>query len=233
MRAAMAGDLCESRRLAEQLRESGRDLEYLGRALICASRHNRVEVAQLLLLRGAAVDHKTPVGHTALMLASMEGHEHVCSCLLSAGANIFEKARGGWSSLLLSALHGRVGTTDLLLSRGASVNDTSHDGYSSLMVASQNGHVDVVDLLLSRGADVIRIKEREERSPRSLASLYMPDAISSRLMKWPMTMAIVAFQELGLYYELHSSLVDLRQYLGDDEAVLGRRREGVVAVAAA
>lgn len=214
MRAAIAGDLGESRRLAEQLRESGLGLEYLGRALICASRHGRVEVAQLLLLRGAAVDHKTPVGHTALMLASMEGHERVCSCLLSAGANIFEKARGGWSSLLLSALHGRVGTADLLLSRGAPVNDTSHDGYSSLMVASQNGHADVVDLLLSRGADVGCMKEVKEQSPRSAAHESEHIAIASRLVKWPMTMAIVAFQELGLYYEVHSSLVDLWQYLG-------------------
>jgi hypothetical protein len=68
----------------------------------------------------------------------------------------------------------------------------------------------LVMLLLSNGAEI------HVRSNNGKTCLGSSDhRIRSILKKWPISMAIIILQELGLYYLIDAaSLIDLYQYLG-------------------
>ena len=64
--------------------------------------------------------------------------------------------------------------------------------------------MNVVELLLSRGADIPYIDPDEWWPP-----------IKRFFSKWPISMAIIALQELSLYYYLDAStIIDIYQYIG-------------------
>ena len=102
----------------------------------------------------------------------------------------------------------------------ANVNENDRGWYerTALHWASYNGHLDVVRLLLTEGAD-ITIADNDGRTALHWPSNKVHIDIANRLRKWPCTMAIIALQELALYYYLDAStIIDLWQYL-DQEAI--------------
>ena len=98
------------------------------------------------------------------------------------------------------------------------------------MSACFNGNIKVVKILLSNGACIH--DENENGSTcfnLALSLLFSPffqrsfdaDKILYILRKWPMTMAILVLNELGLYHHIDcSSLIDLFQYLGKEDSTL-------------
>ena len=91
-------------------------------------------------------------------------------------------------------------------------------GQTALHEASSGGHLDVVRLLLTEGEDMT-ITAYDGRTALRRASLGSHLDVANCLRKWPCTMAIIALQELALYYYLDAStIIDLWQYL-DQEAI--------------
>ena len=94
----------------------------------------------------------------------------------------------------------------MLLSKGANPNDKNNYGSSPIIWASEGGHVSVVKLLLSKGADI--------PNTHFIIPYYRP-IINGIFSKWPISMAIIALQELSLYYYLDAStIIDIYQYIG-------------------
>ena len=61
----------------------------------------------------------------------------------------------------------------------------------------------------------MNIRDNNGMSALHLASSRGHLDIANCLLKWPCTMAIIALQELALYYQLDAStIIDLWQYLG-------------------
>ena len=163
--ACRQGNLDEIRRLLE----SGRDVNvmvplpesrgtHVGSQFVtplytaCAS--NQIEVARLLINRGADVELSSG-GFTPLFLASAAGnYGMVCLLIFVGRANIDCVTDKGDTPFSMASSCGHLAIVRLLIDRGADVNRTYDDGATALHLACQDGHTEVVGLLIDRGADI-------------------------------------------------------------------------------
>lgn len=122
-------------------------------ALIAAAGKDHIEIAQLLLDRGAAPDVADPAGWTALIHATYFGaRPELLSLLVQKGANVNYQNDRGATALYLAAASGREDTVRRLLALGADATLATHSGYTPLRVAQNNGLTRIVELLDPKGA---------------------------------------------------------------------------------
>ena len=119
------------------------------------ARYGHLDVATLLLDRGANVESKTKYSrYTALHNAAWYGQVDVAALLLDRGANVESKDKYGYTALHNAAWNGHLEVATLLLDRGADVESKTRHGNTALHRAAWYGHLDVANLLLDRGANV-------------------------------------------------------------------------------
>ena len=147
-----------------------------------ACEKGKVDVARLLLEKGAEVDRATKKGSTPLGIARKKGHSAVVALLeehleskfalhaaartgdveamtqlLDGGAEVDAK-KDGATTLFVACEGGHIDAARLLVDRGAAVDRTSiwrkMEDVTSLMVATFGSHIDVIRLLLERGANL-------------------------------------------------------------------------------
>jgi ankyrin repeat protein len=121
-----------------------------------AAREGQVEVARVLLARGAVVHRGDSLGRTPIYAAAFKGHEEVVMILLRAGADI--RLRGnpnGWTPLTATCSEGHLGVTRLLLRhmRGEGLDERDVNGSTALSWACYRRHAEVCRALLLAGAD--------------------------------------------------------------------------------
>jgi ankyrin repeat protein/beta-lactamase regulating signal transducer with metallopeptidase domain len=160
LRAAHQGDLDEIQRLldagadpnfTETLEGRWRDVQRS--ALGGAARGGHLEVARLLLDRGARVD-LTPRGDASpLMIAAGHGHEGLVRLLLARGADPNRVVEGDGTPLIAAVRGGEVEIVRLLLAEGAEPDVYVEGDESPLYHAIEGGDPDIVRLLLDYGAD--------------------------------------------------------------------------------
>lgn len=122
--------------------------------LFWACAHGRVEVAALLLDRGAPVDGRDGFGHSALYWASLCGETAVCALLLQRGADAsLRSGPHGFNPLMAAAACGHTGVVNVLLEEGTQDVDEKggREGQTALLRACQWAWPDIVRLLLYRG----------------------------------------------------------------------------------
>ena len=150
--------------------------------LTLAACGGHVELAMLLLERGANIEEVNDEGYTPLMEASREGHEEMVALLLSQGMidhsrNAFEGENlSPMSATLLAAadINGQTEETqetaltlaccggflevaDFLIKAGA---DIEAGASTPLMEASQEGHLELVRLVHECGINISRQSQR-------------------------------------------------------------------------
>jgi ankyrin repeat protein len=123
-------------------------------AIIWAAHWDHLEMARLLVARGANVNLATDLGVTALSLACTNGSVAMVDLLLRAGANANAARSTGETPLMTCARTGRTAAVAALLARGAEVNARQARGQTALMWAIAERHVEIVQTLIGRGADV-------------------------------------------------------------------------------
>ncbi|XP_032366441.1 ankyrin-3, partial [Etheostoma spectabile] len=84
-----------------------------------AAHYGNVNVATLLLNRGAAVDFTARNGITPLHVASKRGNTNMVGLLLDRGSQIDAKTRDGLTPLHCAARSGHDTAVEVLLERGA------------------------------------------------------------------------------------------------------------------
>ncbi|XP_065117830.1 ankyrin-2b isoform X4 [Paramisgurnus dabryanus] len=119
-----------------------------------AAHYGNVNVATLLLNRGAAVDFTARNGITPLHVASKRGNTNMVHLLLERGAQIDAKTRDGLTPLHCAARSGHDTAVELLLERGAPMLARTKNGLSPLHMAAQGDHVECVKHLLQHKAPV-------------------------------------------------------------------------------
>ncbi|XP_052005124.1 LOW QUALITY PROTEIN: ankyrin-2b [Xyrauchen texanus] len=119
-----------------------------------AAHYGNVNVATLLLNRGAAVDFTARNGITPLHVASKRGNTNMVHLLLDREAQIDAKTRDGLTPLHCSARSGHDTAVELLLERGAPMLARTKNGLSPLHMAAQGDHVECVKHLLQHKAPV-------------------------------------------------------------------------------
>lgn len=138
-------------------------LHYAAGVYRAAGPRKHLEVAKLLLAKGADVNARAQGGYTPLHVASGNyGNGHVAALLLANGADVNAKDRRG-TPLAAAALAGKLEVVKLLLSQGADPN-----------VVDSNGHRPL-DLIISVGTWYDRHDEIFIRILEAGASLAPPE----------------------------------------------------------
>uniref|UniRef100_A0AAZ3R602 Ankyrin-2 n=1 Tax=Oncorhynchus tshawytscha TaxID=74940 RepID=A0AAZ3R602_ONCTS len=119
-----------------------------------AAHYGNVNVATLLLNRGAAVDFTARNGITPLHVASKRGNANMVRLLLDRGSQIDAKTRDGLTPLHCAARSGHDPAVELLLERGAPMLARTKNGLSPLHMSAQGDHVECVKHLLQHKAPV-------------------------------------------------------------------------------
>jgi len=133
------------------------------------SSRGHVDVARMLVERGADVSVQAEYGRTALHLALFGGHVDVARMLVERGADVSVQAEDGWTALHWASYKGHVDVARMLVERGADVSVQAEDGWTALHLALSGGHVDVARMLVERGADV-SVQAKYGRTALHLAS---------------------------------------------------------------
>ncbi|XP_008435583.1 ankyrin-3-like isoform X21 [Poecilia reticulata] len=113
-----------------------------------ASHYGNINVATLLLNRGAAVDFKARNDITPLHVASKRGNTNMVRLLLERGARIDARTKDGLTPLHCGARSGHEQVVEMLLNRGAPLMSKTKNGLSPLHMATQGDHLNCVQLLL-------------------------------------------------------------------------------------
>ena len=128
---------------------------------------DKLEILQLLIVRGINVNIMDETGRTALMMASINGFTEVVKLLLQAGAdpnieqhipvkelfitsNLPKTHTIRFTALMYASLQMNSEVTDLLLQANANPNQ---ENALALMIAAEQGYPDIVQQLLEYGAD--------------------------------------------------------------------------------
>ena len=117
------------------------------------SRQGHVDVARMLVERGADASVQDEDGRTPLHHASSRGHVDVARMLVERGADVSVQDEDGRTPLHHASSEGHVDVARMLVERGADVSVQAEDGWTPLHQASSEGHVDVARMLMERGAD--------------------------------------------------------------------------------
>lgn len=161
LRAAHEGDLGEVRRLLAAGADPNRTETVEGRwqdgvqrsALGGAARGGHLEVARLLLDRGARVD-LTPRGDASpLMIAARHGHADLVRLLLDTGADPNRVVPGDGTPLIAAVRGGDRRVVRMLLEAGADPDVYVDGDENPLYHAIGEGDPEMVRLLLDFGAD--------------------------------------------------------------------------------
>ena len=139
--------------------------------LACAGGHE--ELVELLISRGANIEHKDKKGFTPLILAATAGHEKVVETLLKNGAEMeAQSERTKDTPLSLACSGGRYEVVELLLNIGANKEHRNVSDYTPLSLAASGGYVNIIKLLLSHGAEInSRTGSKLGISPLMLAAM--------------------------------------------------------------
>ncbi|XP_058648992.1 ankyrin-3 isoform X34 [Onychostoma macrolepis] len=119
-----------------------------------AAHYGNINVATLLLNRGAAVDFKARNDITPLHVASKRGNANMVRLLLERGARIDAKTKDGLTPLHCGARSGHEQVVEMLLDRGAPILSKTKNGLSPLHMATQGDHLNSVQLLLHHDVPV-------------------------------------------------------------------------------
>jgi ankyrin repeat protein len=122
--------------------------------LSSASSSGRVDVANLLITRGAKVD-RICAGSTPLILAAYDGNEQMCKLLILKGAKVNQQTEGGdyigGTALHVASMQGNIEVVKLLLQNGADVNPRSAAGETPLTLALRMNNIYTANLLREHG----------------------------------------------------------------------------------
>ncbi len=150
-------------RLAELIIDEGIDVNARGEdgstALHVASGWGRIDIAKLLLAKGADVNARTvsqwsDSGSTPLHWAARRGRCDIAGLLLAQRANVNAKDSEGRTPLHVAAKGCHCEVAKLLIDEGADVNTRDTDGESPLYTAVASGDGRMTQLLIDAGADI-------------------------------------------------------------------------------
>ena len=130
---------------------------------------NLIDVVQLLITAGAAINSKDINGLTPLHRAAENNSIGVARLLISVGADQNIKDNYGWTPLYSGAYYNRIGVAQLLISEGANINSQNNEGKTALHGAAENNSIGVARLLINAGADH-NIQDNYDSTPLNLAS---------------------------------------------------------------
>jgi ankyrin repeat protein len=121
-----------------------------------AARHGQIQIARLLLARGADIEAGDTDESTPLHVAAVSRQPDMAAFLLLHGADANRRDKNGAYGLSFAASGGDSATVQHLLDAGADLNFQSERGYTLLHYAAVRNVPHLLDRLIERGDDVNR-----------------------------------------------------------------------------
>ncbi|WP_294429470.1 ankyrin repeat domain-containing protein [uncultured Treponema sp.] len=121
-----------------------------------AVRYGRVDIARLLLAKGAKVNATDSIGKTPILLIiPVEAQDKIYPLLLKYKASVTQKDMYGDTVLHVATMaNAPVNTLSLLVGNGALINERNKQGATPLFLAIETGHPEQVKYFSQNGADI-------------------------------------------------------------------------------
>jgi ankyrin repeat protein len=145
-------------------------------ALLLAIEQNSLQIVNMLIAAGAAVNPRPPesMERTPLQYASECGDIDITLALIEHGADVNASPYrdSGATALQFAAIKGYIGIASVLLEKGADINaqPAPKEGRTALEGASEHGRIDMLDFLLKSGVLVTGPGEEQYKRARHFAS---------------------------------------------------------------
>jgi len=140
-----------------------------------------VELAQLLLERGAGPHLRSSTSRDSLYVALEYGHLDLVQLLLKRGADPNACDVDGQTLLHVSSRRGECDVARELLKLNVDINSRDNQGRTPLQVALEKGRGEVVELLLEHGADTeTQVRVPALNDPGSLYDTIQADIIATK-----------------------------------------------------
>ncbi|KAF3200935.1 hypothetical protein TWF679_000560 [Orbilia oligospora] len=133
----------------------GREYSRFRQPLPYIASHGSVLLVNLLLAKGAHIEHCGSNGRTSLSYAAEAGHEKIVNILLARGANVDTVESRRWTPLFYAAASGHSATVKQLIDRGSRIDSECTHGWTPLIHAAYGGHEAALVVLLKNGAKTV------------------------------------------------------------------------------
>lgn len=111
-----------------------------------------LDVAETLIIKGAAINQYSTDHGSALHLALDREYFPLVTHMLAHGAELSIRTDKGWTPLIWAAIIGREKIVDFLLSHNADLHICNNDGWNAVTGAFVKRHHTIVEKLLAKGA---------------------------------------------------------------------------------
>ncbi|TMS38461.1 hypothetical protein L596_005181 [Steinernema carpocapsae] len=151
--------------------------------LACAGGYH--DLVELLIRKGADVEHRDKKGFTPLVLAATGGHVECVKHLLEASCMVDAVSeRTKDTALSLACSGGRKEVVELLLKANANKEHRNVSDYTPLSLAASGGYIEIIQLLLNAGAEInSRTGSKLCISPLMLAAMNGHEAATKLLLE--------------------------------------------------
>lgn len=125
--------------------------------LIIASINGDVNIAKILIEKGAEIDLKNDKGNTPLILAAYNNHLGMVKYLIQKKADVKSTNSFGLNALMYASQNGYINVVKYLIKNKKVVEDINHQskkGTTALILAAMKGNAEIMQLLIKAGADV-------------------------------------------------------------------------------
>jgi len=155
MHAAFAADPARCRDSARRYETNKSQMSAIeiSSTLFTAADRNCVDLATVLLDRGASVDARDRLGARPLSRAARSGHLEMVDLLLQRGAPVNARDLNGATALYVAAERGQAAVVQRLIDKDADTDLRGRSGTSPLAAAAFAGRNQVVRMLLAHGAN--------------------------------------------------------------------------------
>ena len=159
--ALMAYTICckeQDQQMTRLLIEQTKSLDAIDKegntALMLAITKHKLDIAEILIDKGANVNACTPNNHTPLLLAMANKFYTSDKTLSEKYENLIDKIYSKQEQQLFnSSINGNLECVNNLMKARADVNVQDEKGNTPLMLSLQNGHIEIASILLNRDTD--------------------------------------------------------------------------------
>ena len=151
-----------------------------------------------------------------IVIAADVGNANVVEMLLANGANINDTDEQGLTPLMKASLYNYTNIIELLLSRGVDIHEQNTNGATAILYASLHSQKDAIQLLMANGASIY---DTIGEVGNNVYNTTFNQELKFILRKWPITMVIIMLKELLVYSPLDYLLLDLQEYLNENDVI--------------